>query len=111
MIKHLECVWIVHTAYGRNMNWAIARILMQTNHSQLSFVTLLGRVAQTPNYMWRKKMKIIERLQTWFENFILPTWPDAVPLPPHVANLKLDAELLLIHMQGADKPKKYTQPE
>lgn len=56
-------------------------------------------------------MKIIERFKTWFENFILPTWPDAVPLPPHVANLKLDAELLFIHMEGADKPKKYTQPE
>ena len=56
-------------------------------------------------------MKIIERIQTWFDNYIVGPWPDAVPLPPHVANLKLDPNLLLIHMMGADKPKKYTPPE
>jgi hypothetical protein len=56
-------------------------------------------------------MKIIERIQTWFDNLIVGPWPDAVPLPPHVANLKLDPNLLLIHMMGADKPKKYTPSE
>jgi hypothetical protein len=71
----------------------------------------MALVALQQNCMWRKKMKIIERIQTWFDNLIVGPWPDAVPLPPHVANLKLDPNLLLIHMMGADKPKKYTPPE
>jgi hypothetical protein len=38
--------------------------------------------------------RILERLGTQLRG----PWPDAVPLPPHVAALRLDPQLLLLHL-------------
>lgn len=42
--------------------------------------------------------KLYERLLERLINRLRGPWPDAVPLPPHVANMKLNSELLLIHL-------------
>ena len=34
----------------------------------------------------------------WLIHQLRGPWPDAVPLPPHVAALKLDPQLLLLHL-------------
>lgn len=43
-----------------------------------------------------KKMRDV--FSEWLGNHLRGLWPDAKPLPAHVANLKLDPELLLIHL-------------
>ena len=43
-------------------------------------------------------MKIIERILERLINRLRGPWPDAVPLPAHVANLKLDPQLILLHL-------------
>ena len=43
-------------------------------------------------------MKLYERFLEYLINRLRGPWPDAIPLPPHVANLKLNPELLLIHL-------------
>ena len=42
--------------------------------------------------------KLYERLLDRIAERLRGPWPDAVPLPPHVANLKLNPELLLVHL-------------
>ena len=42
--------------------------------------------------------KLYERILEHLINRLRGPWPDAVPLPPHVANLQLDARLLLLHL-------------
>jgi len=42
--------------------------------------------------------KLYERFLEYLINWLSGPWPDAVPLPPHVANLKLNPELLLVHL-------------
>jgi hypothetical protein len=39
-------------------------------------------------------------LSRWLDD----PWPDAKPLPPHVAAVRLDQKLLLLHMQRAANP-------
>ena len=42
--------------------------------------------------------KLYERLLDRIVERLRGPWPDAVPLPPHVANLKLDPQLILLHL-------------
>jgi hypothetical protein len=42
--------------------------------------------------------KLYERFLEYLINRLRGPWPDAKPLPKHVANLKLNPELLLIHL-------------
>jgi len=42
--------------------------------------------------------KLYERFLEYLINRLRGPWLDAVPLPPHVANLKLNPELLLVHL-------------
>ncbi len=42
--------------------------------------------------------KLYERLLDRLVERLRGPWPDAIPLPPHVANLKLNPELLLVHL-------------
>jgi hypothetical protein len=43
-------------------------------------------------------MKLYERLLDRIAERLRGPWPNAIPLPPHVANLKLNPELLLVHL-------------
>lgn len=43
-------------------------------------------------------------LRSYFQD----PWPDAKPLPPHVANLKLDSMMLALHLANAHKPSDRT---
>ena len=43
-------------------------------------------------------MKIIERILEHLINRLRGPWPDAIPLPQHVADLKLDPKRLLLHL-------------
>jgi hypothetical protein len=42
--------------------------------------------------------KLYERLIDWLIDRMRAPWPDAIPLPAHVANLKLDPQRLLLHL-------------
>jgi len=42
--------------------------------------------------------KLYERFLEYLINRLRGPWPNAIPLPPHVANLKLNPELLLVHL-------------
>ena len=42
--------------------------------------------------------ELYKRFLEYLINRLRGPWPDAVPLPPHVANLQLDAKLLLLHL-------------
>ena len=42
--------------------------------------------------------KLYERILDWLVNRLRGPWPDAKPLPPHVANLWLDPQLLMLHL-------------
>jgi len=43
-------------------------------------------------------MKLYERLLDWLGERLRGPWPDAIPLPAHVADLQLDPALLLVHL-------------
>ena len=43
-------------------------------------------------------MKKLERLLDRIAERLRGPWPEAIPLPAHVANLKLNPELLLLHL-------------
>jgi len=77
----------------------LERILIETNQSHPNVGMTLARAAQLQNCTWRCPMKkLYERLLYRLGERLRGPWPDAVPLPPHVANLKLNPELLLIHL-------------
>jgi hypothetical protein len=42
--------------------------------------------------------KLHERVLDRIAERLRGPWPDAIPLPAHVANLKLNPELLLVHL-------------
>ena len=42
--------------------------------------------------------KLYERLLDRIIERLRGPWPDAVPLPPHVAAMKLDPQLILLHL-------------
>jgi hypothetical protein len=42
--------------------------------------------------------KLYERLLDRIAERLRGPWPDAIPLPAHVADLKLNPELLLVHL-------------
>ena len=42
--------------------------------------------------------KLYERTLEHLINRLRGPWPDAKPLPPHVANLRLDPQLLMLHL-------------
>ena len=42
--------------------------------------------------------KLYERLLDWLIDPLRGQRPDAILLPPHVANLKLDPQLLMLHL-------------
>jgi len=43
-------------------------------------------------------IKLYERILEHLINQLRGPWPDAIPLPPHVANLRLDPQLILLHL-------------
>ena len=43
-------------------------------------------------------MKKLERLLDRIAERLRGPWPDAIPLPPHVAALRLDPQRLLLHL-------------
>jgi hypothetical protein len=42
--------------------------------------------------------KLYERILDRLVNQLRGPWPDAIPLPPHVAALRLDPQLLMLHL-------------
>jgi len=42
--------------------------------------------------------KLYERLLERLVDRLRGPWPEAIPLPAHVANLKLDPQRLLVHL-------------
>jgi hypothetical protein len=59
----------------------------------------MARAARQQNFTRRCPMKkLYERILEHLINRLRGPWPDAVPLPPHVANLRLDPQLLLLHL-------------
>jgi hypothetical protein len=42
--------------------------------------------------------KLYERALGWLINRLRGPWPDAKPLPAHIANLQLDPQLLMLHL-------------
>lgn len=43
-------------------------------------------------------IKLYERILEHLINRLRGPWPDAIPLPPYVAALKLDPQLILLHL-------------
>ena len=43
-------------------------------------------------------MKLYERFLEYLINRLRGPWPDAIPLPAHVADLRLDPQRLLLHL-------------
>jgi hypothetical protein len=87
------------TASGPNTNWATAPIPTPTNQSQRNVGMPLARVDRTQNCTWRCPMKkLYERLLDRIAERLRGPWPDAIPLPAHVADLRLDPQRLLLHL-------------
>jgi hypothetical protein len=59
----------------------------------------MARAARQQNSIRRCPMKkLYERTLEHLINRLRGPWPDAKPLPPHVANLQLDPQLLMLHL-------------
>lgn len=50
---------------------------------------------------------MLNAIRDWFREFRDP-WPNARPLPKHVADLRLDVGKLYLHMSAANKPSDRT---
>ena len=50
-------------------------------------------------------MSAWDKFKSILDNWGQPLLPNAIPLPDHVKNVKLNEKLIFLHMLEAEKPK------